>query len=377
MMQGAARVAFGVFELDRRRGRLCKSGRRVRLAPQAMRALDALVMRAGSTVTRDELRQSLWPHGTHVVFDTALNTTIRKIRLVLGDSAADPAFIQTVPGIGYRFVALVREITPEEPRPAVRPVAVAAHRFPAAMRAGLLSAVCVALAALVAADSRPALVAHLIDMGRANLEHGVDDASAHHRFEQASRLAPGSADVWGWLALSHARAGRRPHARLAAARAVRIDPSNWTANAALASLDSPADAVCGNGALVAEGREAVAARFHVEYACRLKRLGRPDLALVAIDEALTREPVSGLLMAYRGLLLHAVGRYDEEMPTLLAAVGVEPQSPQVHLHLGLGYARRRHFDSALAALRRAVDLSGGARETQEWLRRIEREQAGA
>lgn len=341
-----------------------------------MRGLDILVLRAGTTVGREELRQALWPDGTHVAYDTATNTTIRKIRRALGDSAADPVFIQTVPGVGYRFVAPVRGIISEEPPRSGPPIpAPIPGPVPSAVRAGLLSAVCVTLV-LAAGDSHPATVERLIDLGRADLEHGLSDAPLR-RFELASRLAPGSADVWGWLALSHARGGRNPHARLAAARALRIDPGNWLANAALASLAPPADSVCGHRSLVAEGPEAVPARFYLEHACRLKRLGRPDLALLAIDDALTRGPVSGLLLAYRGLLLHAVGRYDEEMPVLLAAVNFEPQSPQVYLHLGLGYTRRRHYDHAIAALRRAVELSGGASETQDWLRRVELEKAGA
>ena len=69
--------------------------------------LSSLVTHAGQLVTREELRQAVWPHGTHVDFDRGLNYCVREIRAALGDDARAPRFIETRPRVGYRFIAPV------------------------------------------------------------------------------------------------------------------------------------------------------------------------------------------------------------------------------------------------------------------------------
>ena len=102
-------VRFGTFELDASTGQLTRNGRRVPLQDQPARALVLLASRPGQLVTREELRQVLWPVGTFVDFDTALNIVVTKMRHALGDSAGSPRFIETVPKHGYRFIADVHE----------------------------------------------------------------------------------------------------------------------------------------------------------------------------------------------------------------------------------------------------------------------------
>ena len=80
-------VRFGIFELDLSAGELRKSGTKLRLQGQPFLVLALLLDRAGDVVTRDELRQKLWPSDTFVDFDHSLNTAINKLREVLGDSA--------------------------------------------------------------------------------------------------------------------------------------------------------------------------------------------------------------------------------------------------------------------------------------------------
>jgi DNA-binding winged helix-turn-helix (wHTH) protein len=102
------RVArFGVFEVDLAAGELRKSGVRVRLQEQPFQVLSFLLDRAGDIVTREELRQQLWPADTFVDFDHSLNTAILKLREALGDSAGSPRYVETLPRRGYRFVAPV------------------------------------------------------------------------------------------------------------------------------------------------------------------------------------------------------------------------------------------------------------------------------
>ena len=100
-------VTFGQFDFDLLTGELRKSHRRVRLAEQSEQILKALLERPGDLVTRDELRDRLWPADGFVDFDHGLNSAVRRLRDVLGDSADDPKFVETVPRKGYRFVAPV------------------------------------------------------------------------------------------------------------------------------------------------------------------------------------------------------------------------------------------------------------------------------
>jgi len=106
---------FDVFEADVRSGELRKAGERLRIQEQPFQVLVALLDRPHEVVTRDELRQRLWPSDTFVDFDHGLNTTINKLREALGDSASSPRFIETLPRRGYRFLSDVERIQPEAP----------------------------------------------------------------------------------------------------------------------------------------------------------------------------------------------------------------------------------------------------------------------
>jgi cholera toxin transcriptional activator len=99
---------FGVFEADLKARELRKQDRRMRLQDQPFAVLTLLLERAGNVVTREELRERLWPADTFVDFDHSLNTAVNKIREVLGDSASSPRFVETVARRGYRFLGQVQ-----------------------------------------------------------------------------------------------------------------------------------------------------------------------------------------------------------------------------------------------------------------------------
>ncbi len=104
----AGRIArFGVFEADLAAGELRKSGRRIRLQEQPFQLLALLLEHAGDVVTREDLRQKLWPADTFVDFDHSLNTAVKKVREALGDSATSPRYVETIARRGYRFLAPV------------------------------------------------------------------------------------------------------------------------------------------------------------------------------------------------------------------------------------------------------------------------------
>jgi len=113
---------FGVFEADASSGELRKAGLRLRVQEQPFQVLILLLERPGEVVTREEVRKKLWPSDTFVDFDHSLNTVINKIREVLGDSAANPRFIETLAKRGYRFLVPV-ESTRRRTEPVVERVA--------------------------------------------------------------------------------------------------------------------------------------------------------------------------------------------------------------------------------------------------------------
>src|ERR1700746_1822840 len=100
-------VRFGLFEADLQTGELRKNGARIPLQGQPFQVCAILLSRSGELVSREDLRQQVWPEDTFVDFDHALNTAITKIRVALGDEADNPRFVETLPRRGYRFIAPV------------------------------------------------------------------------------------------------------------------------------------------------------------------------------------------------------------------------------------------------------------------------------
>jgi len=98
---------FGVYELDARSGELRRDGIRVKLQEQPCQILQILLERPGDVVTRDELRQRIWPSDTFVDFDHSINNAIKRLRAVLSDSAEKPRYIETLASRGYRFIASI------------------------------------------------------------------------------------------------------------------------------------------------------------------------------------------------------------------------------------------------------------------------------
>jgi TolB-like protein/DNA-binding winged helix-turn-helix (wHTH) protein/Tfp pilus assembly protein PilF len=110
-------VSFGRFEFDMKASQLTRGGVRVRLSQQPMQVLSLLLERPGEVVSREYLRQKLWPADVFVDFDHGMNKSVQKLRDALGDSAEGSRYIETIPRTGYRFVAPVHS-------PAVMPVPV-------------------------------------------------------------------------------------------------------------------------------------------------------------------------------------------------------------------------------------------------------------
>src|SRR5580704_13484582 len=96
---------FGPFELHAKSRELYKHGVKLKLRPQPSLILIELLNKPGDLVTREELRQKLWSSDTFVDFEQSLNTSVKELRAVLGDSATEPRYVETIPRLGYRFIA--------------------------------------------------------------------------------------------------------------------------------------------------------------------------------------------------------------------------------------------------------------------------------
>src|ERR1700704_582100 len=99
-------VRFGTFEVNLHSRELRKHGMRIRLEEKPFQILELLLDRPGHVVTRRALREKLWPD-TVVGYEHGLNTAVNKLRDLLGDSSRSPRFVETLPRLGYRFIAPV------------------------------------------------------------------------------------------------------------------------------------------------------------------------------------------------------------------------------------------------------------------------------
>ena len=117
-------IRFDSFDLSIETGELRKNGVRLKLSGQPIQVLLLLAACPGELVTREELQRKLWPGASFGDFEHGLNAAVNRLRETLGDSTAEPKYIETVPRRGYRFIALQDavpsakvEIEPPGPNP--------------------------------------------------------------------------------------------------------------------------------------------------------------------------------------------------------------------------------------------------------------------
>jgi TolB-like protein/Tfp pilus assembly protein PilF/DNA-binding winged helix-turn-helix (wHTH) protein len=124
-------IHIGAFEVDLEAGELRRNGTQVGLPEQSVWVLEVLLERRGKLVSREELRQKLWPAHSLVDFDQSLQLAVRLLREALGDSAEHPAYVETVPGRGYRFIGKV-----DSGKPASRLPRLVQHAYSRQVRLG-------------------------------------------------------------------------------------------------------------------------------------------------------------------------------------------------------------------------------------------------
>jgi DNA-binding winged helix-turn-helix (wHTH) protein len=117
-------IHLGPFQIDQQRQEITRNGERLKLQGKVYQVLMALLEKPGEVVTRDEIRQKLWPAETHVNYDANVNTTVNKLRLALGDSSDKPVYIETIPRKGYCLLV--------QPEISTAPKSATAHRVESA-----------------------------------------------------------------------------------------------------------------------------------------------------------------------------------------------------------------------------------------------------
>jgi eukaryotic-like serine/threonine-protein kinase len=391
----AHRTSFGAFEVDLRSGEVFKHGIRLKLQGQPYQVLALLLKQPGELVTREELRQLLWPQDTFVDFDTGLNTAIKKLRDVLGDSADEPRYIETLPRRGYRFIAVVENGAPpappaaEEHREPVVP-SVPAPQLRNKRRIAVAAGVAVLLivTALVTWRvffPRPALTgSDVILLGSFVNKTGdpIFDSTLDRPLEVKLTESPflsvlSEADVASTMRMMR----RDPDERVTLDLGVEICKRRGlkalvvpeiaaigsTYVITLDAIDAHNQKLIARQQVEANNKDQVVAALGRAGSQLRKRLGESLTSLQKFDAPLDLATTSSLeaLQAYRsGLTLYRSGKRREAIPFFEKAVDLDPQFCSAYDLLGRAQHSIGQGQEARASFARAIELKD-RRLTQE------------
>lgn len=384
------RLWFADFELRLDTCELFRGGQPVRLQWRPARLLVVLAQHAGEAVSRDEIRRQVWGDRSFVDFEQALNFSVRRLRLALGDSAAEPRFVATVPRYGYRFLAPVQMAAPATAAVAARPrLRTVNARLVMAVSAAALLVVSISGAWLagrrqVAAGTTRETAASLRKLkgtafrdaaGRAPsgvprtayeayldgfyLWHSgrpQDRPAALAALERATALAPGFAAAFGALAVARLdidqpAAQVAPGVEMAARRALAIDPEDLEAHVALGLLallfryDLPRAGSEFEHALAADPDSGEA---QLGYAFYLAAAGRHDEAIAAAERAQGLDLLSPAVKGDLSWFYYLARRYDQSIEEARHALLADPRDLQARLYWSLSALMENDLGTALA-----------------------------
>jgi DNA-binding winged helix-turn-helix (wHTH) protein/tetratricopeptide (TPR) repeat protein len=358
-------IRFDGWTLSRGSGELTRDGRKQRLAPQPLAMLIELLDHAGEVVTREALVKILWPRGI-VDFDNSLNAVVRKLRVVLGDDSETPRYIETLPRIGYRFVAKI-----ELGAPAGETAAPPATKSPSIPRpligvAFLLAAVVLVVlvrwsnpeppVTAAAKPPAPAPAPAAVVPRRTTSERAYDlylqgIFNRSRRDIQGSDLAianfnaalaedPYYADAWAALSETYSGAAMTQYmpttpayeqARSAALRAIELDEKLGHGHAALAHIVMMYDHDLAKAETELKRSIALEPNYsrgwHTLAILRTFQ-GRLPEALDAMRRARELEPMTLLYNANYGLLLYEARRYDDAIAHAKSLLASQPRLDQ-------------------------------------------------
>ena len=373
-------IRFGVFEADLRAGELRRSGVKVRIQDLPFRALAVLLSRPNEVITREELRQALWPGDVFVDFDRGISSAIKRLRDALGDSADNPVFIETIERRGYRWIAPVQgpelsgeagvqsnggsggqAVSPSLPHASPRWKLIFALPVLALLfavwifRPSYRSAKAGSKTQPASSPSSAALPLHAANReaeefylkGRYYWEKRTPDSlnKAVDSFMQAIVHDPGYAPAYVGLADCYnllreytvmPASEAYPRALAAAKKAVELAPQSSEAHASFAfvSFFGTGDAVTADRefrrAIDLNPSNAVA---HHWYATYLQCLRRYPESLTEIERAQALEPASKSVLADNGNILFNAGRQQDAIALLKQMEENEPDFISPHRYL--------------------------------------------
>jgi DNA-binding winged helix-turn-helix (wHTH) protein/Tfp pilus assembly protein PilF len=408
-------LRFGVFQINLAARELRKHGVRVRLPGQPFCILSILLEKPGQVITREEMRQRLWSSDTFVDFEHSLNSAIKKLRHALGDSPENSRYVETVPRVGYRFIAPVEQVSAtanvDVSVVADRPAASAATVDGAGKLAWrILLGVAFVLIAVPGAyfawsrfrsrlqpqsrvagefhtsngrepsrsNSRPVLSpksaeAHdlyLKGLYFWNKRTGPGFQRAIEYFLQATKIDPNYAPAYAGLANSYtlltayasvSAALYMPQARAAALRALELDDGLAEAHTALALIVQNHDWDWQTSEK--EYRRAIElnpnyATAHHWYAEHLMWLGRFDEALSESERARQLDPLSLIIATDNGAILYYSRQYDRAITQFRTVLRKDPKFGRADGLIALAYVEKAMFAQALASTEMSRRLYG-------------------
>ena len=406
-----ALVRFGVFEADIRAGELRRNGAKVRLQDLPFRALALLLSRPGEVIAREEFRQALWPADVFVDFEQGISSAVMRLRDALGDSAANPIFIETIERRGYRWIgpihlpapAPVVEQLSEKELPQKSEMAVAlplpAGDYPWWKAVLVLPALAILFALWIfrpghrdvkaSAKSIPVPARSMHQPANHESEEAYLKGrfywnkrtpeslnQAVDEFTQAIGHDPNYSDAYVGLAdcynLLREFSAMPPNeayfkAFAAAKKAVELDPQSSEAHASLAFVtfwgiwDAPDAEKEFRRAIELDPNNVKAQHWYATY---LHGVGREDEALREIDIARKLAPDSSSILADKGQLLWAAGRHEEALQLLKQLEIAEPDFLSPHRYLKAAYFDTRDYSNYTAELRKEALLTHDAAQSE-------------
>ena len=400
-------VRFGVFQANLSARELRKHGVRIRLPGQPFCILSILLEKPGEVITREEMRQRLWASDTFVDFEHSLNSAIKKLRTALGDSPENSRYVETVPRVGYRFIAPVEQVL-ASPSPAVAvTLATARSSVPAAIvdgagkrRSQILLGISIVVIAAPGAyfawsrlrshpqpQSQIAGEIHAAINGRestkSNNQPALSPKSDAHDlylkglyfwnkrtvsgfqqaieyFQQATTLDSNYAPAYAGLANSYTLLTAYtsvsatlyiPQARAAALRALELDADLAEAHTAVALIVQNHD--CDWQTSEKEYRRAIElnpnyATAHQWYAEHLMWRGRFDEALSESERARQLDPLSLIIATDHGAILYFSRQYDRAIEQFRTVLRKDPKFNHAGI-ITFAYVEKAMFAEALEA----------------------------
>ena len=399
-------LCFGVFQVNLAARELRKHGVRMRLHGQPFCILSLLLEKPGEVISREEMRQRLWPSDTFVDFEHSLNTAIKKLRRALGDSAENSRYVETIPRVGYRFVAPVvemadtvaqRPVTADRVEAKASSVPLVVEQSRAWRQTVLIAAPILLIAGLGVYFAFSRFGSHTQPQPQAageihaavkvpvgsssSLVPSLKSAEAHELylkglyfwnkrsvpgfqqaidyFQQATAVDPNYAPAYAGLANSYtllvgynsvSAALYIPQARSAAMRALELDHNLAEGHTALALIVQNHDWDWKGSEK--EFRRAIElnpdyATAHQWYAEHLMWLGRFDEASTESQRACELDPLSLIIAADHGAVLYFSRQYDRAIAQFQLVLRKDPNFVRASL-ITYPYVEKGMFAQALA-----------------------------